>query len=200
MAKFKLPEPLKAWKVLQRLDDVNDNAVYKVIKKEIDGSTTSALLTGVSVSGEDYNDDNVEYLLNEADFIQSIIDIGRVSNYIAVATSDNGKKKKFDLFIVTEDIPSLSEVLGTKQMDGRPWHMVPGSWFTKADLDQPEYCGYFPRQAVADYLSNPHDVTLDESDMIPVEEYRELPEEEKKAYQYTCKKTGYDRPENICIF
>lgn len=117
MAKFKLPEPLKAWKVLQRLDDVNDNAVYKVIKKEIDGSSTSALLTGVSVSGEDYNDDNVEYLLNEADFIQSIIDIGRVSNYIAVATSDNGKKKKFDLFIVTEDIPSLSEVLGTKQME-----------------------------------------------------------------------------------
>ncbi len=117
MAKFKLPEPLKAWKVLQRLDDVNDNAVYKVIKKEIDGSTTSALLTGVSVSGDDYNDDNVEYLLNESDFIQSIIDIGRVSNYIAVATSDNEKKKKFDLFIVTEDIPSLSEVLGTKQMD-----------------------------------------------------------------------------------
>ena len=23
-------------------------------------------------------------------------------------------------------------LIGTKQMDGRPWHMVPGSWFTKA--------------------------------------------------------------------
>ena len=52
-----------------------------------------------------------------------------------------------------------------------PWHTVRGSWFGSVDLDQPEYCGYFPRQAVADYLSNPHDVTLDESDMIPVEEY-----------------------------
>ena len=70
--------------------------------------------------------------------------------------------------------------------------MVRGSWFGSVDLDQPEYFGYFPRQAVADYLSNPHDVTLDESDMIPVEEYRELPEEEKKAYQY-YKYTGpYD--------
>ena len=54
MAKFKLPESLKAWKVLSRLEDVNGNAVYKVVKKEIDGSTTNALLTGVSLEGESY--------------------------------------------------------------------------------------------------------------------------------------------------
>ena len=117
MAKFKLPEPLKAWKVLTRLEDVNGNAVYKVTKREIDGSVTAAILTGVSVEGDDYNDDSVDYLLNEADFIQSIIDIGRVSNYIAVATDENERKKKFDLYIVTEDIPSLSDVLQTKQLE-----------------------------------------------------------------------------------
>ena len=94
MAKFKLPEPLKAWKVLTRLEDVNGNAFYKVTKREIDGSVTAAILTGVSVEGDDYNDDSVDYLLNEADFIQSIIDIGRVSNYIAVATDENERKKK----------------------------------------------------------------------------------------------------------
>ena len=115
MAKFKLPEPLKAWKVLTRLDDVNGNAVYKVTKREIDGSVTAAILTGVSLEGGDYSDENVDYLLNEADFIQSIIDIGAVSNYIAVATEENERKKKFDLYIVTEDIPSLSDVLQTKQ-------------------------------------------------------------------------------------
>ena len=115
MAKFKLPDSLKAWKVLTRLDDVNGNAVYKVTKKEIDGSVTNALLTGVTAEGDDYNDENIDYLLNEADFIQSIIDIGRVSNYIAVATDENERKKKLDLFIVTEDIPSLSDVLQTKQ-------------------------------------------------------------------------------------
>ena len=65
-----------------------------------------------------------------------------------------------------------------------PWHMVRGSWFGLVDLDQPEHCGYFPRQSVADFLSNPHEMTLDEDDMIPVEEYRELSVEEKKAYQY----------------
>ena len=115
MAKFKLPESLKAWKVLTRLDDVNGNAVYKVSKKEIDGSVTNALLTGVTVEGENYNDESVDYLLNESEFIQSIIDIGRVSSYIAVATDENERKKKFDLYIVTEDIPSLSDVLQTKQ-------------------------------------------------------------------------------------
>ena len=76
------------------------------------------------------------------------------------------------------------KLFGEDDLHWNPWHMVRGSWFGSVDLDQPEHCGYFPRQAVADYLSNPHDVTLDESDMIPVEEYRELPEEEKKAYQY----------------
>ena len=48
MAKFKLPEPLKSWKVSERLEDVNGNAVYKVSKKEIDGSTTNAVLTQIT--------------------------------------------------------------------------------------------------------------------------------------------------------
>lgn len=117
MAKFKLPEPLKSWKVIQRLDDVNDNAVYRVSKKEIDGSITNAVLTQITYQGESYNDDNIDYLLNESDFIQSIIDIGRVSNYLAVATNENERKQKFDLFIVTEDIPTLSSVLQGKKMD-----------------------------------------------------------------------------------
>lgn len=117
MAKFKLPESLKSWKVAERLDDVNGNAVYKVSKKEIDGSTTNAVLTQITYQDENYNDDNIDYLLNESDFIQSIIDIGRVSNYLAVATNDNERKKIFDLFIVTEDIPSLAEVLQNTKME-----------------------------------------------------------------------------------
>lgn len=116
MAKLKLPEQLKAWKVASQPDDVNGNAVYKVTKKEIDGSVTNALLTVVSLEGEDYNDDKIEYLLNESDFIQSIIDLGKVSNYIAVATDENERKSKFNLFIVTEDIPKLSDVMQNKEM------------------------------------------------------------------------------------
>ena len=117
MAKFKLPEPLRSWKVSERLEDVNGKAVYKVSKKEIDGSTTNAVLTQITFEGENYNDDNVDYLLNEADFIRSIIDIGRVSNYIDVAADENERKQKLDLFIVTEDIPTLAQTLQTKQLE-----------------------------------------------------------------------------------
>ena len=117
MAKFKLPEPLRSWKVIERLEDVNGKAVYKVSKKEIDGSTTNAVLTQITYQGENYNDENIDYLLNESDFIRSIIDIGRVSNYLDVGTNENERKKEFDLFIVTEDIPSLAEELQTKNME-----------------------------------------------------------------------------------
>ena len=98
MAKFKLPEPLRSWKVIERLEDVNGKAVYKVSKKEIDGSTTNAVLTQITYQGENYNDENIDYLLNESDFIRSIIDIGRVSNCLDVGTNENERKKEFDLF------------------------------------------------------------------------------------------------------
>ena len=75
-------------------------------------------------------------------------------------------------------------LIGTKQMDGRPWHMVPGSWFTKADLNQPEYCGFFPRQMVADYLANPDGIEINEDEMLFPGEYTALDEESKKGYQY----------------
>ena len=65
-----------------------------------------------------------------------------------------------------------------------PWHMVRGRWFTSVDLDQPEFCGFFPRQIVADYLSNPEDNEIDEDNMLSPGAYHALPEEERKAYQY----------------
>lgn len=65
-----------------------------------------------------------------------------------------------------------------------PWHMVRGRWFSSVDLDQPEYCGFFPRQIVADYLSNPEDNEIDGDNMLSPGAYRALPEEERKAYQY----------------
>ena len=62
------------------------------------------------------------------------------------------------------------KLLGEGDPHWNPWNMVRGSWFGSVDLSQPEYCGYFPRQAVADYLSNPHEMSLNEDDMIPVQE------------------------------
>ena len=65
-----------------------------------------------------------------------------------------------------------------------PWHIVRGNWFESVDLTQPEYCGFFPRQAVADCLSNPGENDINEDEMLSAQDYHDLGEEEKKAYQY----------------
>ena len=62
--------------------------------------------------------------------------------------------------------------------------MVEGSWFEKANLSMPEYCGFFPRQGVSYYLSNPDENELNTEDMLSIEEYQTLEAEVKKAYQY----------------
>ncbi len=75
-------------------------------------------------------------------------------------------------------------LFGSKFEDGNPWHIVRGRWFEKANLDQPEFCGFFPRNEVAAYLANPDETEISEDDMVSAAEYRHMDEEEKKAYQY----------------
>ena len=46
MSRFvKLPENLKSWKVISRLSENNNNELYKISKKEYDGTTVSAYHT-----------------------------------------------------------------------------------------------------------------------------------------------------------
>ena len=43
MSRFvKLPENLKSWKIISRLSEDNGNELYKISKKEYDGTTVSA--------------------------------------------------------------------------------------------------------------------------------------------------------------
>ena len=41
---------------------------------------------------------------------------------------------------------------GTENPRWRSWYVIDGKWFEKVDFSIPEYCGFFPRQAVANYL------------------------------------------------
>ena len=75
-------------------------------------------------------------------------------------------------------------LIGTKQTDGRPWYIIQGRWFEKADLEQPEFCGFFPRQDIAAHLANPDEMEINEENMVTAGEYRGMDEAEKKAYQY----------------
>lgn len=76
------------------------------------------------------------------------------------------------------------ELFGTGNQRWYSWHIIKGSWFAKASLGLPETCGFFPRQNVCDYLSNPDEVEMDTEKVLSIEEYQELDAEAKKAYQY----------------
>ena len=73
---------------------------------------------------------------------------------------------------------------GTGELSWFTWHVIEGNWFAKANLSLPEFCGFFPRQDVCRYLSNPDECDLDTEQMLSVEEYQALDPEVKKAYQY----------------
>lgn len=64
------------------------------------------------------------------------------------------------------------------------WYIVEGSWFMKVNLNMPDCCGFFPRQAVGQYLANPSENKMDPEEMLSIEDYQALDPEVKKAYQY----------------
>ena len=73
---------------------------------------------------------------------------------------------------------------GTGDQNWCSWYVIDGSWLEKANLSMPEYCGFFPRQDVSNYMSNPDENEMNTEDMLSIEEYQDLDAEVKKAYQY----------------
>ena len=80
-AHVKLPDSLKYWKIISRLPDDNGNEIYKVSKKDFDGTVISALLRYVVIKNDDYNIENT-------DFINSLSEMQGVAS--AVLVSYNG--------------------------------------------------------------------------------------------------------------
>ncbi len=118
MSRFiKLPENLKAWKIVSRLSDNNGSEVYRVNKKEYDGTSVSAILKYVNLSGESYTAENIEFINEEADFLKSISKIGNCFNYIDVAVNNYPAKEILELFIITEDLKSLKNIMESKSFD-----------------------------------------------------------------------------------
>ncbi len=115
MAKFKLPESLKAWKVVSSLPDNNGHSVFEVSRKETDGSVTRAVLTYVAFQDDEYNSDNVQFVNEEASFIRNVISCGDISNYIDAAVLDRPSKSKVGMFIITQKLPSLDAEMAKRQ-------------------------------------------------------------------------------------
>ncbi|MGN1432770.1 MAG: YARHG domain-containing protein [Ruminococcus sp.] len=113
-AHIKLPDSLKSWKIISRLPDDNGNEIYKVSKKDFDGTVISALLRYVVIKNDDYNIENTDFINDEASFLKTVSQTGYCFNYLDIFVNNSPAKKKIEFFIITEDLKSLSEVMKSK--------------------------------------------------------------------------------------
>lgn len=113
-AHIKLPENLRSWKIISRLPDDNGNSIYKVSKKDYDGTVINGLLRYVLIKGEEYNIDNTDFINEEAAFLKTISQLGECFNYLDICVNNNPAKKKIEFFIVTEELKTLFDILKLK--------------------------------------------------------------------------------------
>lgn len=115
MAKMiKLPADLRDWKVTSFVGEDNGCEVYKVSRKIDKNTAQNAILRHAFVGKSNYTDEHAEYFTEEADFIESVKDLDGVSNYLDVYVQDNQNKETCDLYIFTEELTSLEELMKTK--------------------------------------------------------------------------------------
>ena len=115
MAKtIKLPADLRDWKVTSFVGEDNGWGGYKVSRKIDKNTAQNAILRHAFVGKSNYTDEHAEYFIEEADFIESVKELDGVSNYLDVYVQDNQNKKTCDLYIFTEELTSLEELMKTK--------------------------------------------------------------------------------------
>lgn len=118
MAKFiKLPSELKDLKITAVISESGDLKLYKAVKSDFNGNQIDVKLYVIGISDESYTDDNIAFMRDEAEFLQSVSSMGNRFNYIDVYFDNNDIKQHAELYIVTEQLMSLSELLKTTNFD-----------------------------------------------------------------------------------
>ena len=107
-------QDLRDWKVTSFVGEDNGCEVYKVSRKIDKNTAQNAILRHAFVGKSNYTDERAEYFTEEADFIESVKELDGVSNYLDVYVQDNQNKKTCDLYIFTEELTSLEELMKTK--------------------------------------------------------------------------------------
>ncbi len=112
MSKFiKLPDTLKSWKINSLVSSENECEIYKVSKKDFDGTVINGLLRHISVHDDAYNQESIDFFEDEASFLKSVSDSGNCFVYTDIVSDNNPAKEKYDLYIVSEDSQTLADVL-----------------------------------------------------------------------------------------
>lgn len=117
MAKLKLPEQMKAWKVISPAADNNGYPSYQVVKNEFDGTKTNAIMTFISFEGEKYSSENVDLINEEAAFVKSVCKLRGVSNYIDAVVDNKPAKSRISMYLLTTTDRRMPEVFANKQLN-----------------------------------------------------------------------------------
>lgn len=117
MAKLKLPDQLKAWKVLSAVSETGSYPTYSVVRTEFDGSKTNAVMTCVTFEDEGYSSDNVDLINDEANFVKSVMKLRGVSNYLDAVVDNVPAKNKISFYLLTNDAKPLQSTAGKQYSD-----------------------------------------------------------------------------------
>ena len=115
MAKIKLPSALSEWKVLSLVSDTDEGEIYSLSKKG--DEKNKAHLAYYEFAEELYNQDDIEFIKDEVNFVNSVRSLGDITNYINVCMDDHPDKKIMKLYIVTDDSTPLSEKTDEKNFN-----------------------------------------------------------------------------------
>ena len=113
MAKIKLPAALSEWKVLSLVSDTDEGEIYSLVNKSDD--KVKANLAYYEFADELYNDEDIDFIRDEADFVNKVRALGDITNYIDVCVEDNPDKQQLKLYIVTDSSTPLSDKLKDKE-------------------------------------------------------------------------------------
>ena len=113
MAKIKLPAALSDWKVLALVSDTDEGEIYSLVNKNDD--SVKAKLAYYEFADELYNQEDIDFIKDEAGFVNTVRALGDITNYVDVCVEDNPDKKQLKLYIVTDGSIPLSDKLNNKE-------------------------------------------------------------------------------------
>lgn len=107
---IKLPNELNDWKVKSLVNSEKDTAIYKVSKKDFDGTIKNGILRHITGA----ENEDINFLSDEASFLESLIESGESFIYSDVLVTNADSDKKCNFYLITEDLKPLSEIMKQK--------------------------------------------------------------------------------------
>ena len=109
----KLPDELKGWKIISLVSEKKGNNIYRISQETSEGNKY-ANLYHIFAYGNDYSSDKAKFYEDEARFLGSIAKNREYFTCFGAYVTNNKAKSKVDMYIATEELPSLAQISRNK--------------------------------------------------------------------------------------